>query len=352
MNQSVAIGRQTYGGTLARAGGCELQAAQERGGALAAVLYASPPYAVTLPPLGVARLSINLSPARVSGGLQGDPPRAFLARRHSLFLTPAGAAAAWSKASSSRHINIYFDPGAFARADDGAWGPLLGDGAPLFNAGLSGAGPMIDMLAAELAEDQSFGAEAVDSLARLVLLRLARRQVQAAQRANPLTPLLQARLAEYIRERLDQRLLVADLAAVTGLPPNRFAQAFASATGRSPHQYVLQLRLDRAVHLLQRSADSLAQIAAACGFASQQHMTRVMRQRLGVTPARQRQCLRVAQATGVEPALAGCAALGSPGGHAGDAGHTREDRQPQPQQPPVRMAAAGRPAGTAAGTGV
>jgi AraC family transcriptional regulator len=288
MNDAVASGRRIYGGRLADAGGREVQARVERSDALAVVMYAAPPYAVTLPPLGVARLSINLSQARVSGGLDGEPPRAFLARRHSLFLTPAGVGAAWHKVSSSRHINIYFDARAFDHTDDAAWGPLLRDAVPLLNAGLTGAGPMFDMLAAELSEEQPFGAEAADSLARLILVRLARRQVRGAVRANPLTPVLHARLTDYIAARLDQRLLVADLASVTGLAPNRFTQAFASATGRSPHQFVLQLRLERAAQLLQHSTHSLAEVAAACGFASQQHMTKVMRQRLGTTPARWR----------------------------------------------------------------
>lgn len=287
MTEAVTNGMRTYGGQLARAGGRATQA-REHHDALAVVQYESPAYAVTVPPLDVARLSINLSPARVAGGLDGAPLQVFLARRHSLFLTPAGCGATWRKAAPSRHINIYFHARAFEHPEDAAWGPLLGDAVPLLNANLVGCGALYDMLAAELADGQPFGAEAVDSLARLILVRLARRQARGAVRANPITPALQARLTDYIVERLDQRLLVPELAAVAGLSPNRFAQAFASATGLSPHQYLLQLRLERAVQLLHHSTHTLADIAAASGFASQQHMTQLMRRRLGTTPARQR----------------------------------------------------------------
>jgi len=109
-----------------------------------------------------------------------------------LFLTPAGAGANWRKASSSRHINIYFDARSFDHADDAVWGPLSGDAVPMLNAGLVGGGPMFDMLAAELSDAHPFGVEAVDSLSRLILVRLARRQVRGAVRTNPLPPALPA----------------------------------------------------------------------------------------------------------------------------------------------------------------
>lgn len=288
MNDDAARAGRIYDGRLSDAGGREIQVLAARNNALAVAMYASPAYAVSLPPLGVARLSINLSQAFVCGGLDGERPRSHLARRHSLFLTPAGAGAAWRKASNSRHINIYFDARSFDQPEDAAWGSLLGDAVPLQNAGLAGGGPMFDMLALELCEAHPFGVEAVDSLARLILVQLARRQASGAVRANPLTPALQARLSDYVAAHLDQRILVADLAAVTGLSPNRFALACVGATGRSPHQLVLHSRLERAVKLLRHSTHSLAEIAAASGFSSQQHMTRVMRQRLGTTPARQR----------------------------------------------------------------
>lgn len=288
MNDTVTRSLHAYGGTLSNSGGRALPALEPHDDALAAVMYASPPYTLAVPPLAVARLSINLSPARVTGGLDGAQPREFVARRHSIFLTPAGAGAHWRKDSSSRHINVYFNARAFEHPDDAAWGPLLANAEPLLNASLTGGAGLIDMLAAELGTAHPFSAEAVDSLARLILLRLARQPSQAAPRANPLTPAVHARVVDYTLANLDQRVLVADLAAVAGLTPNRFAQAFTAARGESPHQFVLRLRLEQALQRLHQTAESLADVAAACGFASQQHLTRVMRTRLGVTPARER----------------------------------------------------------------
>lgn len=287
--RDASAGRRTYSSQLLAAGGRELQSLGTAGDALAVAMYSSPPYDVELAALGVARLSINLTHSRVDGALDGERRRSFVARRHSLFLTPAGAAAAWRKPASSRHINIYFDPRAFSTADDDArWGPLADGFTPWLNGRLAGAGPLFDMLAEELAQPEAHRGEAVDSLARLILVRVMRARSRQMRLANPLTPALLQRVNDYVVAQLEHRLLVGDIAAVAGLPSNRFAQAFVEATGLPPHQFVLQLRLVRAQQLLRHSTHTLVEIAAACGFASQQHMTQAMRRRLGVTPARYR----------------------------------------------------------------
>jgi len=67
MNDDVASARHIYDARLSDAGGREVQALPARSDAMVVAMYASPPCAVTLPPLGVARLSINLSHASVYG---------------------------------------------------------------------------------------------------------------------------------------------------------------------------------------------------------------------------------------------------------------------------------------------
>jgi AraC family transcriptional regulator len=281
-------GVHTYGRVLAGAGGTQLEALM-RGddrGAVGAALYESPPYDLRVPALPVSRLSVNMTRAHVSGGLVGERERRFEAKRHSLFLTPAGTAVQWHKESPSRHLNIYFHPDGFGKGDDDA--PWLAHGEPIFNAAVPGLRGLADELVAELNGRDILSIEAADSLARLLLVRLARQPRRAASAPNPLTPQVLARLREHVEEHLAERILVADLAAVAGMSPNRFAHVYSQRAEQSPHQFVLGLRLERAIALLRESRLGLAEIAAACGFASQQHLTHTMRRRLGTTPARYR----------------------------------------------------------------
>jgi AraC family transcriptional regulator len=49
---------------------------------------------------------------------------------------------------------------------------------------------------------------------------------------------------------------------------------------------VLGRRVERAKVLLGRTGTPLPDVACRCGFADQSHLTRVFRQRVGVTPGR------------------------------------------------------------------
>ncbi len=94
---------------------------------------------------------------------------------------------------------------------------------------------------------------------------------------------------DFIEAHLSQELSLEALAQQTSFSPYHFARLFRQATGKSPHQFVLHQRLDRAQQLLAETDMPLAQIALETGFASQSHLTSVFKQQRGVTPRAYRQ---------------------------------------------------------------
>jgi LacI family transcriptional regulator len=60
--------------------------------------------------------------------------------------------------------------------------------------------------------------------------------------------------------------------------------------GRTVHQEIQQVRLNRVKNLLAMSDLTIKQVARESGFASVQYMTRVFRAVTGETPARYRSC--------------------------------------------------------------
>jgi AraC-like DNA-binding protein len=279
-------GAEAYKRALTSAGGRELNALKHADdhSSVYAAIYISPPYALSVPPLPVPRLAVNLSSAPIRGGIDGDRPRRYFARRHSLFLTAAGDPVTWCKELPSCHLGIYCHPAVFNGADGDP--PLFSAAPSIFNIVLPGIGQLIDQFADELQNPGILDAEAADSLARLLLIRLARHLHSTSTAPHALAPKVLARLRDYVTEHLSERILVADLAKQAGLSSNHFAQLFTERTGQSPHRFVLALRVQRASELLAQSASSLADIAYDCGFASQQHMSNALRRHLGTTPSR------------------------------------------------------------------
>jgi AraC family transcriptional regulator len=88
-----------------------------------------------------------------------------------------------------------------------------------------------------------------------------------------------------MEQRLAEPLPLSDLAAAASLSVSQFTRQFRASTGESPHQYLLRLRLQQACRLLRTVTSSISEVAASCGFSHQEHLTRVMRARLGTTPA-------------------------------------------------------------------
>jgi AraC-like DNA-binding protein len=88
-----------------------------------------------------------------------------------------------------------------------------------------------------------------------------------------------------LRERWNDRVSLADLASVAGLSRFELVRRFRAQTGLTPLAYRTNLRVARARTML-ACGEPPAQVAAACGFSDQAHLTRTFRRAVGVTPAR------------------------------------------------------------------
>lgn len=91
------------------------------------------------------------------------------------------------------------------------------------------------------------------------------------------------RVRAYLDAHAAEDISLADLGAMTGLSPLYLARAFRKAVGAPPHAYQILRRIEMATGLL-RQGGSPADVALACGFSDQSHMTRQFRRAHGVTP--------------------------------------------------------------------
>lgn len=99
------------------------------------------------------------------------------------------------------------------------------------------------------------------------------------------------RIIERMRNFSDDLSLQA-LANESGYSRVHFVRMFKAATGYSPHNYLLNLKLERARELLKTPSMSLIDIALDCGFSSHSHMSRLFHKIVGVSPSAYRRSLR------------------------------------------------------------
>jgi len=144
----------------------------------------------------------------------------------------------------------------------------------------------------ELDDDSAAGDRlAGEALAQLVGLQLLRNHADRrppAQATASLPHWRLRRVTELVESRLGGELSIAAMAEAAGLSAYHFSRAFKATTGRPPHRYLLERRVERAKELLLGSGQEIVQVALAAGFASQEHLTTVFRRLTGTTPARYR----------------------------------------------------------------
>jgi AraC family transcriptional regulator len=96
-----------------------------------------------------------------------------------------------------------------------------------------------------------------------------------------------AKAKELLHARFRESLSLADVAEAAGVTAVYLTQLFKRSTGMALHQYLMELRLNEALHALPDTSD-LTALALDLGFSSHSHFTSVFRSRFKITPSQLR----------------------------------------------------------------
>jgi AraC family transcriptional regulator len=152
---------------------------------------------------------------------------------------------------------------------------------------------LITLLLEELRGGAPTGKLYADSLALAIGMRYARLAEAGHHReryshTSALPSVALRRVIERIKQSFETDLSLDSLAAESGYSRAHFLRMFRAATHQTPHQYLLNLRLENAVQMMRERSTPLIDIAVACGFSSHAHFTNVFRSKFGILPSRYR----------------------------------------------------------------
>ena len=82
-----------------------------------------------------------------------------------------------------------------------------------------------------------------------------------------------------------ENIQIGDIAEYVSLSRYYFTRLFRKETGRTPNEYLADVRINAAKEMLTERILSVAEIAEQCGFANTSHFTRFFREKTGQTPA-------------------------------------------------------------------
>jgi len=88
----------------------------------------------------------------------------------------------------------------------------------------------------------------------------------------------------YIERHLSEPITNGQLAKVACLSEDRFCHVFRSGVGKPPLQYINEMRLKKALALLENGENTVTEVAESIGFRDYNHFGRLFRKRYGCTP--------------------------------------------------------------------
>ncbi len=154
----------------------------------------------------------------------------------------------------------------------------------------AGGTASLDMMLKIIADD--FGDNLVNRVCEQVLTdrirspsdrqRLPLRARLGVQNSKVLT------IIELMEANLSEPLSLLEISDHVGLSRRQIERLFRGEMGRSPARYYLEIRLDRARHLLIQSSMPVVEVAVACGFVSASHFSKCYRELYGRSPQQER----------------------------------------------------------------
>lgn len=101
------------------------------------------------------------------------------------------------------------------------------------------------------------------------------------------------RVLSYMEQHMHERISVASLARVAAISESTLTRTFRSILGHPPGDYLIQLRISKAMEMLQRDDLRITDVAARCGFDDSNYFSRQFRLVAGRTPREYRKTARL-----------------------------------------------------------
>jgi AraC family transcriptional regulator len=126
-----------------------------------------------------------------------------------------------------------------------------------------------------------------DSAAQFLAAHVVERHLKcrSAPRGRGLGGKALAAVIEYMQTHLADEVTLDQLAAVAGLSKHHFLRSFKTATGVTPHGFLVEIRMQRASELLLNRTSAVSWVAAQCGYRNASHFAAAFSRHHGASPA-------------------------------------------------------------------
>lgn len=92
------------------------------------------------------------------------------------------------------------------------------------------------------------------------------------------------RVIDFFQENYSQEYSLNEVARLANFSPYYFIRIFKAQTGKTPYEFLMDIKINKACHLLKEKSKSITEIAYLCGFGNSSHFSTVFKRKVGVSP--------------------------------------------------------------------
>ncbi len=96
------------------------------------------------------------------------------------------------------------------------------------------------------------------------------------------------KVMDYMNENLASGISITSIADLAKMGRFGFIRSFKAHTGKTPYEYFLDIKIEKAKKMLMTNKYSITEISMICNFSSHSHFTSTFRKKTGVSPSEYR----------------------------------------------------------------
>lgn len=205
--------------------------------------------------------------------------------RTPLMYVPAGFSfsSRWSR--ETEWMTVHFESSWLARSGIQARGQLA-SAMPRFDVGDDLLMQIVRSLHEDALTGMPLGPMYAEALGAAALRRMAYLELRPRPREYAHAPMMQ-KAVEYIQDNFRDELTLVTVANAVDFPGDlySFIRSFKKANGLTPHQFIIESRLQAARNLITSGQCDVTEAALNSGFSTASHFSATFRKRWGISPS-------------------------------------------------------------------
>lgn len=134
-----------------------------------------------------------------------------------------------------------------------------------------------------------------ENLVNVILFKLIRSaksnlsQAETEEKSHDVLRIEQA--ADFLRGQYRSEFSLNEVAHIADLSPYHFIRVFKAHTGKTPYEFLLEVKIEKAKQLLSHKNLTITDICLSCGFNNPSHFSLMFKRKIGVSPSEYRKLI-------------------------------------------------------------